>query len=382
MPPLVEITLQTLKGISIDKSYVRLPKVTAAVAFSGSAQEMRVGSSFVCPNTGNLMVESHCANPLPRMSGDTQQPLIAHWNQSAGGLDVNEFEEDQQTHISIYLPPRDPRLPSVPVSRSNRDSKIVKNISNDDSKPSVGESDVSGRISELDIKLLDDERGGSVFWSQTEAGAVLPEIVELNVSLKVDADSLRRQNQVSVGSSAMIKETPSLLDASDSWDEGSHTESIFEVGVAYLVLFGNDGGTTLMDLPIKKLKRHFPSNILVADDASLRIRVDVYPDGKKPKPAKKKRHHSEYHVRRQAYQLHDSKALEPILRQLQVAEEMKAARALPEENVDKQRPRTLFCGMIDLWKTVACDDHADNIMLAQTDSMDSTLDTAPSMAFW
>eukprot|EP00545_Synedropsis_sp_CCMP1620_P009498 CAMPEP_0119028004 /NCGR_PEP_ID=MMETSP1176-20130426/38135_1 /TAXON_ID=265551 /ORGANISM="Synedropsis recta cf, Strain CCMP1620" /LENGTH=379 /DNA_ID=CAMNT_0006984047 /DNA_START=33 /DNA_END=1172 /DNA_ORIENTATION=+ len=379
MPPLVEITLQTLKGVSISNTYVRLPKVTAAVAFSGSAEEMRVGSSFVCPKTGNLMVESHCANTLPRTSANTQ-PLIAHWNQSTGGLDVNEFEEDQHTHVSIYLPPRDPRLPSMPISGSNRDSKIVRNVSNEDSKPSVDESDVSSQMSEVDTRR-DEERGGSVFWSQSEVGAVMPEIVELNVSLKVDADSLHRQNQV-VGGSSMIKETPSLLDTSDSWDEEEpHVESIFEVGVAYLVLFGNDGGTTLMDLPIKKRKRHFPQNILVSDDATLRIRVDVYPEGRKPR-SPKRRVYSDKHVD-QTYHLHDPSFLEPILRQLQVVEEMKAARMLPEEHVDQRRPsRRLFCGMMDLWNAVSCDDHADNMMLAEANSMDSTLNTAPSMAFW
>ena len=70
--PVVEVTLQSIRGIVFrdgsptndhddidnDSLLLDMPNLTAAVAFTGSASEMEVASSFVCPHTGNLMVES------------------------------------------------------------------------------------------------------------------------------------------------------------------------------------------------------------------------------------------------------------------------------------------------------------------------------------
>lgn len=367
MPPLIEVTLQSLKGVSFTNNRSRIPKVTAAVAFSGSAADMQVGSSFVCPRTGNLMVESHVATTLPRGKEDSQ-PLIAQWNTSL---------EEEQPHASIYLPTQDPRLPAMSVSRSNRDSKIVKTSSSHE-QPSLYGSEVSGPEESFEVY---EDQGGSVIWSQSGVGAVMPEIIELSVSLKIDTDFSKHL----LGGSGVVKETPSLLDSSDSWDDLDHAESIFEVGVAYLVLFGNDGGTTLMDLPIKNLKSAFPDSIQVDDSASLRIRVNVYPSGRKP-PSLAERPASAMSFLQQAYQLHNPNVMEPILRQLKLHESKKSFRRKEYDSKEnKVQPPTMLCGMLgvsEMLRLVACDDGGDGMGFARAHSMDSTIETAPSMPSW
>lgn len=389
LPPRVEITLLSLKGVLVTSGEIRIPSVTAAVAFSGSAADMQVGTSFVCPRTGNLMVESRLATTIPRDKSEFQ-PLIAEWRTSSATAADNDNDDDDQPHVSIDLPPHDPRLPAMSISRCNRDSKIVATMSSHE-QPSLKGSDVSSP----DQSFEEDGHVGSVFWSQSTAGAVMPEIVELAVSLKIDTESLKERQQNSktrlVGGAA-VKETPSLLDASESWDEIDHADSMFEVGVAYLVLFGNDGGTTVMDLPIKKLKQNFPDSIQVEDTASLRIRVNVFPHGKKksssPAPNRGGNVSSGMSLLQQAYRLHDTNVLEPILRQLKIVEEQKLERL--QQNRDKldndrdQRPSVMcgVSGVFEMMRSVKCEDGADGVLLQKADSMDSTIITAPSMTFW
>jgi hypothetical protein len=391
-PPLVEITLLSLKGVVVTSSDIRIPSVTAAVAFSGSAADMQVGTSFVCPRTGNLMVESRLATTIAREKSGFQ-PLIAEWSTSSADDDDDDeyenyaYDHDDQPHVSIELPPHDPRLPAMSISRCNRDSKIVATMSSHE-QPSLKGSDVSSP----DNSFEDDIHGDSVFWSQSTAGAVMPEIVELAVSLKIDTESLKERQQNAktrlVGGGAAVKETPSLLDASDSWDEIDHAESMFEVGVAYLVLFGNDGSTTVMDLPIKKLKRNFPDSIQVEDTASLRIRVNVFPNGKKKSSHPYRRGYptSGMSLLQQAYRLHDTNVLEPILRQLKIVEERKKERLEQSTNkLDDHDPNPpILCGVsgvLEMMRSVQCSDGADGVLLTKTDSMDSTINTAPSMTF-
>ena len=444
MPPLVDVTLLSLAGLSLScqsktvqnehspstKGFAitasEIPKLTAAVSFSGSAANMQVASSFICARTGNLMVESDDAVLVPAQSTlsetssallqqssqspvpehPTNLPLVAQWRNSTDSNDFNGGFGDQQPHVSIRLPPQDPRLPAMSVSCTNRDSKIIVSTStsssNDQQQPSLHGSDVSSQES-----FEEHEHGGaSVFWSQSGAGgAVMPEIVELTVFLKVDPESWKskRPNQQSHSSRLLvgggtINETPSLLDATDSWDEieDFHSESVYEVGIAYLVLFGNDGGTTVMDLPIKQLRSNFPDYIHVdPTTASLRIRVNVYPSGKKASRRSSRNPALAMGLLRQAYDLHDRNVLEPILRQLKVSEEMNTCKqAEPKKGNDENAvpghgdPPTqaaMLCGLsnaYDFINSVRCDDGADGIMPRRVDSMDSTINTAPSMTFW
>jgi hypothetical protein len=438
MPPIVDVTLLSLTGVSLSLEITnataerRIPKLTAAVAFSGSAADMQVGSSFVCPRTGNLMVESDSATTILPHHGQQQQqqqqllqyqPLIAQWNDGGNSsyfsngcsLDPQQHQhQDERPHVSIQLPPQDPRLPAMSISRCNRDSKIIlatSTSSYDQQQPSLHESEVSSQESSLEQQQEEEDgQAGSVFWSQSGAGgAVMPEIVELSVSLKVDTESLKPYSPTKNNSStkrllvggAAVKETPSLLDSTDSWDEDvDHhlSESLYEVGIAYLVLFGNDGGTTVMDLPIKQLKSKFPEAIRVDDCASLRVRVNVYPTGKKPvRRCSRNPALAMGMLQRQAYQLHDTNVLEPILRQLKVADEKKvtstASQAVTGQGGgDQMHPdlpapaaAAMLCGMtnvLDFLKSVNCDDGGDGIMPRSADSMDSTINTAPSMTFW
>ena len=432
------------------------------------------------------------------------QPLIAQWNDFSGTNHGNnnnnnnnntsciwslelqdeqqQQQQQQQPHVSIKLPPQDPRLPAMSISRCNRDSTIVATTSsNDQHPPSLHGSDVSSQESSLEDDEGntndndnhddddDDHAAGSVFWSQSGAGgAVMPEIVELSVSIKVDAEShLRpalppplpsRRKHHDHSSSTAIRETPSLLDSSassDSWDDdddellrmqhehdNDHDENddhlvssesiIYQIGIAYLVLFGNDGGTTIMDLPIKRLQKTATSTMIrVEDTASLRVRVNVYPSGEKQKKTCfhttsttttttttncRRNPATMGQLRRQAHQLHDTNVLEPILRQLKVADDKKAATAAANQETSSKRgadnpmcaavPKTaaapppptsstaaVLCGTMPqfmdfLYKFVLpCNDGADGILVPKRrgdddDSMDSTIRTAPSMTFW
>lgn len=353
-------------------------------------------------------------------------PLIAQWNDCGDGsyfsngcgLDqqYQQQQQDEQPHVSIQLPPQDPRLPAMSISRCNRDSKIIlatSTSSHDQQQPSLHGSEISSQESSLE-QQEEDGNAGLVFWSQSGAGgAVMPEIVELAVSLKVDTESLKPFNPSKTNTStkrllvggSTIKETPSLLDSSESWDEDQDhhlSESIYEVGIAYLVLFGNDGGTTVMDLPIKQLKSKFPDAIRVDDCASLRVRVNVYPSGNKPaRRCSRNPAPAMGMLRRQAYQLHDTNVLEPILRQLKVAEEKKGTNTAATQAVTTKggpdppagagggdnggAAAAILCGMssvLDFIKSFSCDDGADGVMPRSADSMDSTINTAPSMTFW
>jgi len=352
---------------------MKIPKITAAVAFSGSASNMEVGTSLVCPRTGNLMVESHVASTLPRLSPHLQ-PLLARWNHNGEGAEVSSLQvaDCNQPHVSIPVSRQDPRLPAMPVSQSNRDSNIVQKLPK--SLHSVQLSDLSTNLEEEENSLGEDDQGQSIIWSQS--GAAMPEIIELNINLRVDADYKNDFISQKQGSD-LSQETVSLLDSSYSWEDESQDESsdfIYEIGIAYLVLFGNDGGTTLMDLPVKKLKKTFPENIVVERNASIRVRVDVYPKGKEKRMEPKA-----LQVFSQEYQLYDANMLEPILHQLKKAEEMRLSREQDRTNVEKMSGASgVLCGVIEMFVS-GCNDDGGGYAMNRSWTMDSTIDTAPSM---
>jgi hypothetical protein len=179
----VEVTVQRLDGVAwLDASsggnsnntkQQWLPHVTATVSFSGSAEDMQIGSSTVCGLTGQLLVESApirldstCAS-FPSSSPDDPLILPEHKAKNAVWLTAEWPEDDVnvttttvgttqpqhptvtdsttsstitssttmgkvQPHVRMPLPgvQADPRLPKPCLVQSNRGSKIVKQESN------------------------------------------------------------------------------------------------------------------------------------------------------------------------------------------------------------------------------------------------------------
>jgi len=190
-----------------------IPFVTATVTFSGSQTEMQVGSSSVCGLTGQLMVESEPIHITDRYGTyrESQCWLKAEWQEDtlSAGVAV-------QPHLIMPLPSRDPRIPKAPLTKSNRDSRIVK-----ETLPGLDVSDTCSTSSTLteSSKVLSPGRGSSAIWSNS--GEAMPEIIELYIRLR-------------------------------SEDEGN-CEHLWQ-GVAYLVVYGTeeDRGTYTMDLPVRR----------------------------------------------------------------------------------------------------------------------------------
>ena len=350
--PLVEVTLQSISGLTCHlqtleqvvspneeagsgqvedretSSFSRIPSVTAAVAFSGSAKDMQVGSSCLCARTGNVLVESQVAHSPPSRALDDPNncPLVAEWHGNEGSSLASQHpvsptsssSQYQKPHLTIRLPKRDPKLPSVPLTRMNRDCHVVHSESYTSSMmpPSLDESDISSHHhqeqgfvgEETNSKTLDDGsdvRGASIVWSASGAG--MPEIIELHVSLIVDADDVVLSGE---------EDSPRHSGSSNKWNMQQTT---YEVGVAYLVFFGSDAGTTVLDLPIKKhLAQHTLSaqinpGVTVDDDAFLRVTVNVVPHGKPTEQSPETKYADA--------QIVNMQTLEPILQQLRIAHE-------------------------------------------------------------
>jgi hypothetical protein len=250
----IEVTVQSLHGIVVNSD---IPKgMTAAVTFTGSCENMQVGSSTLCGLTGQLLIESaplQCSDdPLP---GTASQRVTAHWPE-------NQSESKGRPHLTVHLPTKNPALPKAPLSMSNRGSEIVKKLCSqdeNDSMSTVSTSPSSSGPSSSDPPFVPPTpRSASAIWSNS--GDAMPEIVELTVRLK------------SSSSSASSSQSSSLSD-----EQQQHHE-----GMAYLVMFGheNDHGTYIMDLPVRKIGADHlqPDNDIdfyLSSEARLRIKLEV-----------------------------------------------------------------------------------------------------------
>jgi hypothetical protein len=214
-PTRVEITVQSLTGISVSSDIDENSLLKASVSFSGSANNMQVGSSILCPETGLLIVESE---PL----------LMSHCNKQQ--LEFKWQTIDQPPHLTVSAICV-ASAAKTPLQKANRDSTIVKlqDLLDGSSSTKLDESVLSD-FSRLTTSLLSARSTNSTaFWSDA-----MPDILELN--LRVGDDK----------------------------------------GVAFLVFFGHkdDRGTCLMDLPIRR-----PANCKMSscftDEARLRVQVTV-----------------------------------------------------------------------------------------------------------
>jgi hypothetical protein len=251
--------------------------------------------------------------------------------------------------------------------------------------PSLDESETSSQTPDV-AEDKSDVRGASVVWSAS--GAAMPEIIELHVSLIMDADHL---------ATAEEEEASKDSHSRTKWKIPQH-ETTYQVGVAYLVFFGSDDGTTVLELPIKKQLAEHSSSALsnpavtLDDDAFLRVCVNVIADGKRlnsPSPQA---------LEPKPY-TNDVMTLEPILQQLRMAHdehlrEVRRHRQQKEETpvqdgrieMEINQHDSFFCsgdmGVLDMLKSFSgairqCDD-GEGILL-HSDSMGSTIVTSASL---
>ena len=185
---------------------------------------------------------------------------------------------------------------------------------------------------------LDDtqSRSREVLWSSNSTF----EILELQVGLRVDADDiLSTSTSSSMSHDDQSSSARSRAHSSDSshhhgWSTASvATQTRYDVGVGYLVFFGAQSGTTILDLPLKSLRNDLPedSGLRVEKDACLRVKVTI---GRNVATIKNESHenvHSTVHRKRPtplqtkgcAYPAtryeRDQWILQPILRELELA---------------------------------------------------------------
>lgn len=378
--PMMEVTLQSLSGLRCNLPIPNSdskspPNVTAAVGFAGSASDMQVSSSFLCGNTGNVVVESKPA-VLPSDVDNTSEttcPLLVEWRESERSLSrsfssTTSSQAPAQPHLTIRLPERDHKVPPVPLSKMNRDCNVVKDSNNKkDDPPSLDSSETSSqsqqRPQEQTVDVSEhssDVRGGSVVWSAS--GAAMPDIIELHVSLIMDAKG----------------------ESCSKDDYRDQQQTTHQVGIAYLVFFGSDTGTTVLDLPIKKQcmsASHNLSGVSLDDNAFLRVRVHVKPEGESKTKI-------QMPIKETFFQ--DMQKLEPILQQLHTAHEQDKQQPQDSQKANNEESNSgsrFLCGsgdvgIMDMLKTISgviknCDDGEG--VLRSTDSMGSTIVTSASL---
>mmetsp|Transcript_20826 Transcript_20826/g.28950 ORF Transcript_20826/g.28950 Transcript_20826/m.28950 type:complete len:410 (+) Transcript_20826:71-1300(+) len=400
--PLVKVTLQSIQGISwkpaSEEYESKTPNVTAAVSFSGSMSDMQVGSSCVCPRSGNLLVESQSVTKLsPLQSGKSgtskDVSLVANFDVPEGRNAL------KKPHLTLRLPVRDPDL-NVPLESLNRDCKILDQPNHQtEGMPSLDESDLSGEsimnngLLEVDDEARSDVRGGSLVWSASGTG--MPEIIELNIALMVEEEIEEKElptDRYSLPSPSRASwRSTSFRSNANERTKVQTQESKTREGIAYLVFFGHDKGTLTMDLPVKQRlgskltndTEQDKSEIILEDDASIRVKVVVFPSGKDEEKAANGSTYTQSLVDVQNF--FETKRFDPILQQLRHDAEQKTR---DRKNLDLEEPKNptgAFCTDINFlgflkdfgFPVAACE--SGNYKVSSGLSIASTIDTSPSM---
>jgi hypothetical protein len=255
--PEVELTLKSLHGITwksgegdTPEGYSEPPNVTATVAFTGSASNMQVSSSTMCSRTGHLVIESLSMNPdeaRQTCGSDTCHPLVATFQDAVEGRNsalptptsASSVDSSLRPHLSLRLPSRDPKLPSVPLAEVNRSSRVVPG-----DQPQVESVAAESTVT----SATKEPWRQSVLWSPT--GTVMPEIIELNVTLR------------------------------------SEDNTVYQEGIAHLVFFQQgESGITTLDLPVKKKAGHVEPMFTLEPDAYIRVHIAIIKSaGRVPSP--------------------------------------------------------------------------------------------------
>jgi hypothetical protein len=275
----VEVTLCSLSGIVCigghfgddqveekeDKEEEVETCATATVAFSGSARNMQVGSSSLCPVSGNLLVESE---PLRSRYEDSGRTLLwAEWKDEEG--------PNYQPHCTLELRDRDPPALNVYESSNRESPKQDEEEEKEKEEQDVARSINGSSTGSADAPSLEEtfDSSGSTISMQPEIHSpnrTLPALFSSSTpknrtrSLKRRYEQLRRtkihrrrgeESPGRSGASAIWRHTaalPEILELDVRLKSANGTEE--DHGVAYLKFFGRDEedpGTTVMDLPVR-----------------------------------------------------------------------------------------------------------------------------------
>jgi hypothetical protein len=323
--PEVELTLKSLHGIAwksdegvAPEGDSEPPHVTATVAFTGSASNMQVSSSTMCSRTGHLVIASLSMNPDARQTSSTEtcHPLIATFHDAVEGKNsalptpasISSADSSFRPHLTLRLPSIDPTLPSVPLAEVNRNSRVV---------PSPSQSWVESEADEsTKTRATKESWRQSVLWSPT--GTVMPEIVELNVTLR------------------------------------SEDNTLYQEGIAHLLFFQQGGsGITTLDLPVKLKGGHAQSMVTLQPDAYIRVQIAITKSADQaPSPTATSTSSSEW-----SQQMEVERKLIGVMDQLKENEDMAAVRAnaaklkFHEQAAEAPKKRWL-CTALDVRKTV------------------------------
>lgn len=232
----VQVTLKALHGVEIIGNYEPL---IAAIGFSGSVR-MQVGSSILCGSTGRVLVESNSVS-VDNKNHQGTCVLTAEW-------DDPSVRGEARPHMSLQLAQRCHSAASS-LANTNRDSivKQMHSTDNDDDSTATTTSHSNSTSSFAREEL--SPTATSAVWLNSEQA--MPDIIELTIRLKL-----------------------------------VETMEEFDVGVAYLVVFGheNDRGSYVMELPVKRpLTKQASSprlSVNLTDQARMEVKVKVTPSVK------------------------------------------------------------------------------------------------------
>jgi hypothetical protein len=233
--------------------------IICTVGFSGSSENMQIGSSRLCTETGRLVIESDpwgCSKQSMKRASSTSfrwtdpRPNPPHVTVFLDAPPTSRTKQSSQKNHSF----------TVPLTKINRGSKLVLRQTSRDSKrkisavPSPMSSSSSPASSRRNQHGPDfDDGGESLIWGYPKSdesdddddddddeAASLPEILEISIR---------------------VNEQP--------------------VGVAFFVFFGqnnpDDPGTYVLDLPVRKPSHSSTKSSLpvLTDQTKLRIKVTV-----------------------------------------------------------------------------------------------------------
>eukprot|EP00550_Attheya_septentrionalis_P011245 CAMPEP_0198306536 /NCGR_PEP_ID=MMETSP1449-20131203/58464_1 /TAXON_ID=420275 /ORGANISM="Attheya septentrionalis, Strain CCMP2084" /LENGTH=571 /DNA_ID=CAMNT_0044009091 /DNA_START=251 /DNA_END=1966 /DNA_ORIENTATION=+ len=362
--PTVRVTILSLRGISVSlppttaaeptRRKRKVPRLTASVTFSGSCppESMQIPSSTLCGRSGRLKIVS--GPTWPNVTCDdttteectTQSSLSVQWDtlpegegQGPSSTSSQQGNYHQHPHLTVALPVRS--------TESERQTVMDETIMAPEGvAPSTGEptGTSSGTPDEnmpaqsahslkTVLSLEDDlDEPGVRFQMMQErataaptqmahsptAGEVLPEIIEMNLTVLLDTVFEQRRVDHS-NNDDMNPQDDKEDDIADYDDEDGEAEDMgehslleaapLEDGIAHLVLFGGHARIEELDLPVRK--RHMTSNgresvatipslsdtltlldssssttismsVALEDNAALRVRVEVLPPGVLP----------------------------------------------------------------------------------------------------
>lgn len=257
----VEITVKKLSGIDCRRGDCKLqiPTATATVTFSGSATEMKIGSSSVCGLTGQLLVESGPLVP-DKLKGEQCQ-LSASWNEDILPGMI------PRPHLTMMLPDRDPSAVGIPLAKANKGCRVYSGSQTDEivrCRSMTTEQTKSTRASK-------NKSHRSLKLSPSSATSS-PEFVEMFIRLRCE--------------------------------EEDSTEQLWQ-GAAYLVVSGHesDAGTHTVEIPIRKpcydevdAHQHAHHDLDLSTNARLTVEVKVIlPEEKSLEPPRITRRRYSFH---------------------------------------------------------------------------------------